>query len=297
MPSAKNEKKKLIILWGAFILTFTIFCIYSKNVDIAFPSLQHFQNLIDYATILPEAHVLKHGFREIWVIHPPNRDDLNSQMDSDFRYALLPYWIAASFDNGTYANQTSLAIVARQFADECKWMLDQHFDYPFKSKEEADVYGGWQSHLYVWGRIVDYCVNSRTDIPVVVLEDDAKVDPNFLTRLSFFMNRLPNDWTVLSLDCPDTKRTKLGRALNKIKHPYFGHGYVIRNSKTASTLFSDNNVEEPPFMIRDSSNKLTWHPNINKKWKGYCVSDHKLMQSNLRRSSHPHDGFTPIYVN
>ena len=265
-------------------------------MDQRLPTPSFLLQLHYYQTKLPEWYLLNYGIREVWCMHPPNRIDIGEQMKEHFENILMPYHTAAAFDAGTTRNITMSNEVSRIFCDDTKWLLE---DYVNGSLPEGDtlldIYGGWQSHLYCWERIVAYKINSRVDIPVLVLEDDAVISSHFITKVKRIMNNMPSDWKVLSLDKENISCHPNQYGVCRLPHFHLGRAYIVRDFYTAKELWNQNNLKEPPNLRYDNNhNPISWTPNYPKNWPGYVVITNELAENRYFKTKYPHSpAFTP----
>ena len=259
-----------------------------------FPTPAFLLQLHYYQTTLPEWYMLNYGVREVWCIHPPNRIDLTDKITESFANMLLPVHYAASFDADTTNNITLAKEISRLFADETKWLLEDKITNALPDRDLLDVYGGWQSHLYCWERTAAYFINSRADIPVLILEDDVALAPQFLTMVKRILNNLPSDWRVLSLDRDNISCTANQYGVCRIDRFHLGKAYIIRDFYTAVELWKLNNNETPSILYDQSHRLMGWKPIVHSHWPGYVILNNDLALDKRYTTLYPHSPtFTP----
>jgi len=115
------------------------------------------------------------------------------------------------------------------------------------------------SHIQAWRRC------SESDLPLMVLEDDAKMTPKFTERLSKAIEDLPDDADVLYMGY--CKAAPFRRSINKVlaeaEYVWTTVGYIIV-PKAAKKLLSKLPVDQPV------DNFMAW--NCSQGFiKSYCV--------------------------
>ena len=292
-PCAPLTGKQLLITWGVLFLVGLILAIFFPVMDERFPTPAYLLQLHYYQTKLQEWYEMNFGIREVWVMHAPNRYDLTETMKKHYEKALLPHHVAASFDSGTLSNHTMANQVSRIFVDDNKWLLEDHLN-DLQPGPLADIYGGWQSHIYCWERVVAYKINSRLEMPVLVIEDDAILNTHFLSTVKILYDRLPDDWRILSLDKEGIKCKPDYNGFCKLDHMHLGNAYIIRNSATANELYKRNNLKAPPLVTDSQGNPIGWKPNVPQDWSWYVLMNDKLVRKGKFPTKYPHHpGFTP----
>lgn len=209
-----------------------------------------------------QEYLLHYGLRDIWIIHPPNRIDLDNTLQSRFYSSLLRYRIAASFDSGTVVTEKLCLNISRSFPDSNVWLLEDHYLDLMENHTLADIYGGWQSHLFCWKKIIEYYQQSRCNLPVLIFEDDIQPHPLILLRLSSILKTCPDAWSLLNLQSP----TKM-----------FGGAYVIHDYQTAIQLYTLNNLEKPPFVYSNNGAIIGWKPRIPENFSAITYTDERLV--------------------
>lgn len=107
--------------------------------------------------------------------------------------------------------------------DGIQLSLNEKFFHPyFLSRNSLYVLQNYKgsiacslSHILLWEKII----KSNTDDIHIILEDDVKFDNLFEHKITFFLNKIPDDWDVLYLG----RKYLTGKIVNK---------YFVKGNKT-----------------------------------------------------------------
>lgn len=146
------------------------------------------------------------------------------------------------FDVEKFTAVVGKSLDLRQFADRrvMHKNLWRHFKH---TRKHAGHLGATQSHTGVWRMIVEE--NERR--PVVVLEDDVVVDPEYRKLLEDRLRRLPQDWDIcfLGMSCAlnhyglcrrNFGLTTYNDHITEVKHVIGLWGYAINGARSAEKL-------------------------------------------------------------
>lgn len=114
--------------------------------------------------------------------------------------------------------------------------------------------GCYLSHLLVLLEIAA----SKSNQPVLVLEDDVDLESSFLNMLNSSMNILPSDWDIFLCGyCCHVKRKRINSLLIEMDFYLAFHCQVVRNSSVAQRLVDMLNVEQIRWPIDNTIGDLT----------------------------------------
>ena len=71
----------------------------------------------------------------------------------------VPVYYSVAWDSYTISNhsQASIMVLSRKFTSEHKLLRETNVSTLQKSNTLIDIYGGWNSHLYSWNRMIAFC--------------------------------------------------------------------------------------------------------------------------------------------
>lgn len=299
---AQMELKRCIMLWGVYIFVTVLMSFILPRPSHKLIDFTKLAQIREYTDLIPESYYMHYGFREIWVLHPPNRIDLEKKVQRMYSHTLLPYRFSSAFDEGTTHNTTAIRYVTRILTDRTKWSIENDPFPKGATTYDIDAYGGWQSHIHAWNLTQDYASNCRVDIPVIIVEDDAILDQDFVVKTRDLIKSLPEGWAILSLDsqgaeCGDYRKGKICQ----LKNAHLGVGYIVANATVASRLIELNDLPEPPRPPEDlkrlngDRSQWRWRPVFDSEWKTYSVIGEYMISKRRQRTQFPHGAcFTPL---
>ena len=288
--------RKVIATWISVFLIFyscSRYALYSPT-DLAYIDRIHTQEN-HYRSESMQQYLLRFGIRDVWIIHPPDRVPQQTIIRKNEHMALLRYRIAAAFDHNTLSSMSQCLSISRTYPDSNLWLLEDHFnDSELANPVIADVYGGWQAHMYCWERVSAYYQQSRLDMPVLILEDDVLLHPLFLIKIRQLLSDAPPSWNIIVLSSQSNRNTAGRNPFLLLNEPTFGSCYLVRTATLALSLYELNNEMQPPFRFSEKNTLVGWKPHVPANLTSYRYMKGGLIYGSDSYTSNHSPLFTPL---
>jgi GR25 family glycosyltransferase involved in LPS biosynthesis len=187
-----NSKQTLSVDWSSSPARF-------KETVCLFGSLVKYQLMLNGMCILLYSFLLlfectfSESLYKAYVINIPSRTDRLESISTQLRRNGIPFEIQRAITPADLKAE-SLAI-SRNTGRTGLFHLETSLNFStagsFISLRRSEV-GCFQSHLQVLFKISD----SKTEAPVLIVEDDAMLSPNFYNQTERIINDLPHDWDI-----------------------------------------------------------------------------------------------------
>jgi GR25 family glycosyltransferase involved in LPS biosynthesis len=184
---------------------------------------------------------------QAYVINLPKRPERLASIAGQLDKEGIPYVV----QNAISPEDIEAEVLARRNNEPSPGAFDPETKMNFTTgifpKIRQTELGCFQSHVQALIKIS----KSKTNDPVLILEDDANLETDFYVRSTKFLSNLPENWDVFQVGYCGTARCSLVRpqkaGLCKIKISMLPctHGYFVNGSKAAKILLNTLNTPAP----------------------------------------------------